>query len=64
MQKQRNAFNLQESPGCIASFHDLVISFTQGGVGLVHHPSHVVLQFLAAHFQLQDEQNARVNALQ
>ena len=30
MQKQRNAFNLQDSPGYIASFHDLVISFTQG----------------------------------
>ena len=24
MQKQRNAYNLQDSPGCIASFHDLV----------------------------------------
>ena len=30
MQKQRNAYNLQDSPGCIASNHDLVISFTQG----------------------------------
>ena len=35
-----------------------------GGVGLVQHLSHVILQFLAAHFQLQDEQNTRVNALQ
>ena len=30
MQKQRNAYNLQDSPGCIASNHDLVLSFTQG----------------------------------
>ena len=30
MQKQRNACNLQDSSGCIASDHDLVISFTQG----------------------------------
>jgi len=30
MQKQRNAYNLQDLPGCIASNHDLVISFTQG----------------------------------
>ena len=30
MQKQRTAYNLQDSPGCIASNHELVISFTQG----------------------------------
>ena len=30
MQKQRNAYNLQDSPACNASNHDLVISFTQG----------------------------------
>ena len=30
VQKQRNAYNLQDSPGCIASNPDLVISFTQG----------------------------------
>jgi len=28
MQKQRNAYNLQDSPACNASNHDLVISFT------------------------------------
>ena len=30
MQKQRNDYNLLESPGCIASNRDFVISFTQG----------------------------------
>ena len=30
MQKQWNAYNLQDSPACIASNHGLVISFTQG----------------------------------
>ena len=30
MQKQWNAYNLQESPACTASNHDFVISFTQG----------------------------------
>ena len=30
MQKQWNAYNLQDSPACIASNPDLVISFTQG----------------------------------
>ena len=30
MQKQRNAYNLQDSPTCIASNRDFVISFTQG----------------------------------
>ena len=30
MQKQRNAYNFQDSPACTASNHDLVISFTQG----------------------------------
>ena len=30
MQKQRNAYNLQDSPGRIGSNDDLVISFTQG----------------------------------
>jgi len=29
MQKQRNAYKIQDYPGCIASNHDLVISFTQ-----------------------------------
>ena len=29
MQKQWNAYNLQDSPACTASNHDLVISFTQ-----------------------------------
>ena len=30
MQKQRNAYNLHDSPGYIASNHDLVLSFTRG----------------------------------
>ena len=30
MQKQCNAYNLQDSPTCTASNHDLGISFTQG----------------------------------
>ena len=30
MQKKRNAYNLQDSPACIASNLGLVISFTQG----------------------------------
>ena len=30
MQKQWNAYNLQDSPASTASKHDLVISFTQG----------------------------------
>ena len=30
MQRQWNAYNLQDSPGCIASNHDLDIRFTQG----------------------------------
>ena len=30
MQKQWNAYNLQDSPASIASTHDLVISLTQG----------------------------------
>ena len=30
MQKQRYAYNPQDSPGSFASNHDLVTSFTQG----------------------------------